>query len=287
MPLFISAADTNARYLSGNFAPVHQVQPLTPCSFAGIIPDDLAGGEYVRNGGNPVNNETLGRDAHWFDGDGMLSGVMFRRATSNRIVPEFVNQYILTDVLLSTLTSPALVTPILPSITTLVNPLSPLLTIIWRILRTVMLVILSHLPGSRAVIRKISVANTAIVYHDGRALATCESGIPMRVALPGLETVGWFDGRSCEGEEVYESAPGFGGSGLLSFMKEWTTAHVKYGHVEFGNLTLTGFSHASTPRLTSYFFITILSFLLTSAILSCLLHFIIQKGNTGTSIIIF
>lgn len=202
------------------------MQPLTPCSFAGVIPDDLAGGEYVRNGGNPVSNEALGRDAHWFDGDGMLSGVMFRRASFNGIIPEFVNQYILTDVLLSTVNSAALKTPILPSIATLVNPLSSLLTIILRILRTLMLVTLSHLPGSKAVIRKISVANTAILYHDGRALATCESGIPMRVTLPGLETVGWFDGRSCEGEEISESAPGFGGKGFLSFMREWTTAHV-------------------------------------------------------------
>ena len=202
------------------------MQPLTPCSFTGVIPDDLAGGEYVRNGGNPVSNEALGRDAHWFDGDGMLSGVLFRRASSDGVIPEFVNQYIWTDVLLSTLNSPALKTPILPSIATLVNPLSSVLTIVLRILRTLMLVTLSHLPGSKAVIRKISVANTAILYHDGRALATCESGIPMRVALPGLETVGWFDGRSCEGEDTYEAAPGFGGKGLLSFMREWTTAHV-------------------------------------------------------------
>lgn len=207
------------------------MQPLTPCSCTGVIPDDLAGGEYVRNGGNPVTNEALGRDAHWFDGDGMLSGVIFRCTSSNGIIPEFVNQFILTDVLLSTVNSPALRTPILPSIATLVNPLSSLLTIILRILRTLMLVTLSHLPGSKAVIRKISVANTAILYHDGRALATCESGIPMRVALPGLETVGWFDGRSCEGEENHESAPGFGGKGLLSFMREWTTAHVWSGWV--------------------------------------------------------
>ncbi len=232
------------------------MQPLTPCSFAGIIPDELAGGEYVRNGGNPVTNEAVDRDAHWFDGDGMLSGVYFRRMSPSRSVPEFVNQYILTDVLLSTVTSPALETPILPSITTLVNPLSPLLTITWRILRTLMLVLLSHLPGSEAVIRRISVANTSILYHDGRALATCESGVPMRVALPCLETVGWYNGRSCEGEEVYESAPGFGGRGFLSFMKEWTTAHV-YHYWILINTTLTIGSLESTRRRRSSSSITI------------------------------
>lgn len=174
-------------------------------------------------------NETQGRDAHWFDGDGMLSGVAFRRTSvEGKIEPEFVNQYILTDVFLSTITSPVLKTPILPSITTLVNPLSSLLTIILSILRTVALVVLSHLPGSQQIIKKISVANTAILYHDGRALATCESGVPMHISLPGLETVGWFNGRQSEGEGGRDANPGFGGNGFLSFMKEWTTAHVEH-----------------------------------------------------------
>lgn len=218
-----------SRYLSGNFAPIQCVQPLTPCRFEGRIPEELAGGEYVRNGGNPITNEMLSRDAHWFDGDGMLSGVAFQRTSTAAIIqPEFVNQYILTDVFLSTVSSPYLKTPILPSIATLVNPLSPFLKIVFRILRTLTLVFLSHLPGSKQAIKKISVANTAILYHDGRALATCESGVPMHVSLPSLETVGWFDGKSNEGVGQALSTSGFGGSGLLAFMKEWTTAHVPY-----------------------------------------------------------
>ncbi|KAK5010514.1 hypothetical protein LTR39_004702, partial [Cryomyces antarcticus] len=216
-------------YLEGNFAPIHQTLPLTPCSYTGTIPDELIGGQYVRNGGNPVTNEDLGRDAHWFDGDGMLSGVLFRRGEDDEPVPEFVNQYILTDVYLSTLATPSLKSPILPSIATLVNPLSSLLYICLRVFRTLLLVLLSHLPGSKQAIKKISVANTAILYHDGRALATCESGPPMRIALPGLETVGWYDGNHAEGEPA-SSTPeetDFGGEGILSFMKEWTTAHPK------------------------------------------------------------
>ena len=51
----------------------------------------------------------------------------------------------------------------------------------------------------------------------------------MRVALPGLETVEWFDGRKTEGEPITEEVVGdkFGGGarGLVSWMKEWTTAH--------------------------------------------------------------
>ena len=215
-------------YLSGNFVPVRTVLPLTPCSYTGTIPDDLAGGEYVRNGGNPVTNESLGRDAHWFDGDGMLSGVLFRRSEkTGKIQPEFANQYILTDVYIAAKTSIRLKTPILPSIATLVNPASTLVTIILRILRTIALVILSHLPGSQQAIKKISVANTAFYYHDGRALATCESGPPMRIELPGLGTVGWYNGKNAEGERQNNQEAGsvFGGSGIFSWLREWATAH--------------------------------------------------------------
>ena len=198
---------------------------MTPCAFEGNIPQDFSGGQYVRNGGNPVANEVQGRDAHWFDGDGMLTGVSFRIDSSHRIVPEFVNQYVLTDLFIATKASSSLRTPILPSIATLVNPLSSILFICLRVLRTICLVILSQLPGSLQSIKKISVANTALLYHDGRALATCESGPPMRIALPSLETVGWFNGQRSENEDVVDGGPGFGGSGPTSFFKEWTTAH--------------------------------------------------------------
>lgn len=226
-------------YLTGNFAPIQQTLPLTPCTFTGAIPEELADGEYVRNGSNPVSNDDLGRDAHWFDGDGMLAGVSFKRdETSGEIAPEFVNQYILTDLYLSTLSSPRLRVPILPSIATLVNPLASFVFVTFKILRTILLVILSFLPGSKQSIKRISVANTHIVYHDGRALATCESGPPMRIQLPGLETVGWYNGAWSEGEESErtqlerekqqkpEKVLG-GDAGMLGFMREWTTAHPK------------------------------------------------------------
>lgn len=171
-----------------------------------------------------MSNEDLGREAHWFDGDGMLSGVAFTR-TPVGFQPECVNQYVLTDLFLSTASSDYLRTPILPSIATLVNPLSSLYNIVLFVFRTIFLVILSRLPGSTQAIKKISVANTGILFHDGRALATCESGPPMRVALPRLETVGWYNGKKADGELGGEDGAGFGGNGLMGFMKEWTTAH--------------------------------------------------------------
>ncbi|KAF7548064.1 hypothetical protein G7046_g8799 [Stylonectria norvegica] len=213
-------------YLSGNFAPIHTSLPLTPCTYEGHIPVDLAGGQYVRNGGNPLTNKNLGRDAHWFDGDGMLSGVLFRRTgeKGTEIRPEFVNQFLLTDVYCYAKGNPSLRKPVIPSIATLVSPLTSWVTLISSIFRTVILVILSRLPG-RPTIKKISVANTNVIFHDGRALATCESGPPLRFELPGLETVGWFNGRVAENEPISDDRSGFGGEGVLSFMREWTSAH--------------------------------------------------------------
>jgi carotenoid cleavage dioxygenase-like enzyme len=158
----------------------------------------------------------------------MLSGVAFQRAKTGNIQPHFVNQFILTDIFLAAATSQNLRTPVLPSITSLVNPATSLINMIVQILRTVILVLLSYLPGSAYSIKRISVANTGLLYHDGRALATCESGPPIRVQLPGLETVGWFNGKSATGEPLVSSdEPVFGGNGVLGFMKEWTTGHPK------------------------------------------------------------
>ncbi|KAF2207351.1 hypothetical protein CERZMDRAFT_51239 [Cercospora zeae-maydis SCOH1-5] len=219
-------------YLSGNFAPIQQTLPLTPCTYTGSIPEELAEGEYIRNGSNPVSNDDLGRDSHWFDGDGMLSGVSFtKNEHTGDVTPEFVNQFVLTDLYLNALGSDKLRVPILPSIATLVSPFVSFIWVTFRILRTILLVLLSHLPGSKQKIKKISVANTNVIYHDGRALATCESGPPMRIQLPGLETVGWYNGVSAEGEpedegQTTDKTLGHDG-GLISFMREWTTAHPK------------------------------------------------------------
>lgn len=196
-----------------------------------------------------MTNDDLGRDAHWFDGDGMLSGVLFRKTVAEHaddkaqqgtttLQPEFVNQFLVTDVYAYAQRSAGpphtLRRPVLPSIATLVNPCASVLTIVWTVLRTLVLVFLSRLSRARYAIRKISVANTSVVFHDGRALALCESGPPLRFALPGLETIGWFNGRSAENEPLHRAARGgqrggggggFGGDGVLSFMKEWTTAH--------------------------------------------------------------
>ncbi|KAJ5561374.1 carotenoid cleavage dioxygenase 1 [Penicillium sp. DV-2018c] len=218
------------QYLQGNFAPIDSIESPTPCDFLGTIPGDLIGGQYVRNGANPTTNSELGRDAHWFDGDGMLSGVFFKADKEKGLQPEYLNQYVLTDVYLAAEANPKLRVPILPSIATLINPRSSLIWIVSRIFRLIYYILRSYLVSPPGPIKKISVANTSIIHHDGRVLATCESGPPMRVSLPDLRTVGWFNGWRADGEpEPQGLTPGpeseLGGRSLTGFLKEWTTGH--------------------------------------------------------------
>jgi carotenoid cleavage dioxygenase-like enzyme len=223
-------------YLSGNFAPIDVELPLTPCTYHGTLPPELAGGQYVRNGGNPAQfADQLAHDHqrahyHWFDGDGMLAGVYFRRGPHGRIQPEFVSAHVLTDVHLHAHHTPALRRPLVPSVALFVDPLASLLAVLAAIARAIALVLASHLPGALARVRTLSVANTSVLYHDGRALATCESGPPLRFVLPGLQTAGWFDGVRAEGEAPQpgqEDLTPFGaGDAVLGWVKKWTTAHV-------------------------------------------------------------
>lgn len=214
-------------YRAGNFAPVQIELPLTPCIVAGIIPVELAGGEYIRNGGNPALPPSDDARFHWFDGDGMLSGVYFPRTTEGVIVPHFVNSYILTDMLLHSRSTPTLRRPLPPSIAFFADPFPRYISVIWEFIRVAIHALLSHFPGAKQTLYVFSTANTALVYHDGRALATCDSGPPIRVQLPELATVGWFNGAQAEGEsEAERHGSAFGeGDPILGWMKQWTAAH--------------------------------------------------------------
>jgi carotenoid cleavage dioxygenase-like enzyme len=159
------------------------------------------------------------------------------RANDGEIQPQFVNQYLLTDLYCYEKSSPFLRRPVMPSITTLIDPCKSTVEVVFAVLRALFIIVLSHIPG-RPTIKRTSVANTSVVYHDGRALATCESGPPLRFALPGLQTIGWFDGVSAENELRVTTSSGFGGSGLFSNMNEWTTGHPR---VDFDTKELIAF----------------------------------------------
>lgn len=154
---------------------------------------------------------------------GMLSGVLFQRRANDTIAPHFVNRYVVTDVLLATRQGAR--RPILPSIATLSSPTVSLFRMLYEVMRSLVLCLLTWIPltwslglgkGTRR-LSKISVANTNIFYHDGKALAACESGPPMRIMLPKLETGGWWTGD--------EGKSWASGIGPLKLFNEMTTAH--------------------------------------------------------------
>ncbi|UZJ55333.1 hypothetical protein CBS101457_004653 [Exobasidium rhododendri] len=210
-------------YLKGNYSPVKRELGLTACQVThGKVPSEFAGGQYVRNGGNALTDQDDQREAHWFDGDGMLTGVLFQRSNDGKgTTPQFINRYILTDVLLSTAVT--LKRPFLPSITTFASPFDVLAVVflLFGLLRTFLLALLSWLPFQRTPgLARISVANTSVWWHDGQAFAGCESGPPIRVLLPGLETAGWWCGNDAKGKAGWAK-----GMGPIKMLNEFTTAH--------------------------------------------------------------
>lgn len=53
-------------FLRGNFAPVLEEYISAVCEVTGEIPDELLGGQYIRNGGNPIYPPEKGRHYHWY-----------------------------------------------------------------------------------------------------------------------------------------------------------------------------------------------------------------------------
>ena len=244
---------TTHAYLGGNYAPVRSELPLTGCRLVlGPIPKELWGGQYVRNGGNPTGtSQSTNSKAHWFDGNGMLAGVFFPEPSSQPIQPQFINRSILTDVY--RLTTDRLQTPIIPSIATLVDPSTTLWTLFLGVTRAFLFYALTWIPGlyhrsaascfndagdnidekeqDRYKATRLSVANATIWYHDGKILTGCESGPPMRVLLPGLETLDWWTGKNEEHPDGWVR----GGTSwwqrcnpLMRHFMEYTTAHVSF-----------------------------------------------------------
>lgn len=61
----VPSSDTIHPFLRGNFAPVTEEFVNYQCEVAGEIPRELVGGQYIRNGGNPVYPPEQGRHYHW------------------------------------------------------------------------------------------------------------------------------------------------------------------------------------------------------------------------------
>lgn len=71
-----------------NFGPVHVELAQGALPVRGQLPADL-NGEYVRNG--PNNKHAFSGQYHWFDGDGMLHGVLLQNGTAS-----YVNRWVRT-----------------------------------------------------------------------------------------------------------------------------------------------------------------------------------------------
>jgi len=61
----VPSSDTIHPFLRGNFGPVTEEFVDYQCEVTGEIPRELVGGQYIRNGGNPVYPPEQGRLYHW------------------------------------------------------------------------------------------------------------------------------------------------------------------------------------------------------------------------------
>lgn len=172
----------------------------------------------------------------------MLHGVYFPVDADDS--PRYTNRHLATPLL--DLTLLLLRSPI-PSIALLISPLSSLPQILSAILQAFTIAL-------RARMGVLSVANTSVIWWgrglgieaeeereldddpllevegtkagvaaggDGRLLATCESGPPLEVRVPGLETVGW-DRLKDEGGETLDRR-----RGPWEWFKRWGLSRVQ------------------------------------------------------------
>ncbi len=148
-------------YLSGNFAPIHEEIDDKDLKVIGQLPSDLSG-MFVRNGPNPQFSP-IGQ-YHWFDGDGMLHGVLLGNGKA-----QYRNRYVRTQgFLVERNIGHAVWTGLLEP----PQPNNP------------------HGPSKNT-------ANTALIWHADRLLALWEGGAPHKIQLPSLDTDGLYtyDGK--------------------------------------------------------------------------------------------
>lgn len=155
-------AGSMSPYLKDNFAPVLEELTVDNLTVIGNIPKDL-NGLYVRNGPNPQLPPK--GSYHWFDGDGMIHGVHIedgRASYRNRFIATtgFMHEKQQGRAVWNGLTG-------FPSVRQMLFPPQGL--------------------------RAKNVANTSLVWHEGRLLALWEVGEPHIINVPGLETIGQLD----------------------------------------------------------------------------------------------
>ncbi len=151
-------------FLNGNYRPVFEEVDATDLKILGSLPAELQG-MFVRNGPNPQFPPK--GNYHWFDGDGMLHGVLIRDGKAS-----YRNRWVRTSGFEAEANAGKA---------------------IWGGL--------SEPPDMKLVAQGLppfkNAANTSVVWHDGKLLALWEGGDPHVISVPELGTIGPidFDGK--------------------------------------------------------------------------------------------
>ncbi len=143
-------------FLSGNFAPVHDEVFADELRVIGKLPEALHG-MFLRTGPNPQFEP--GDKYHWFDGDGMLHGVLLEGGKAS-----YRNRWVRTVGFGHEREAGRKLWSGFGEMPQFDDP-------------------------PHGLLRK-NVANTALVHHDGSLLALWEAGEPHEISLPDLETIG-------------------------------------------------------------------------------------------------
>jgi carotenoid cleavage dioxygenase-like enzyme len=146
-------------FLQNNFAPVHDEVFADDLEVIGALPEGL-GGMFLRNGPNPQFSPK-GR-YHWFDGDGMIHGVLLRDGRAS-----YRNRFVRTRGFEIERREGKAVWTGLTEMPQLQDP-------------------------PHGMMFK-NAGNTALVWHDRRLLALWEGGDPHQIELPSLETIGPYN----------------------------------------------------------------------------------------------
>jgi carotenoid cleavage dioxygenase len=145
-------------FLRDNFAPVKEEVTSSDLKIIGKLPSDLVG-MYVRNGPNPMFPPR--GHYHWFDGDGMLHGVEINQGQAS-----YRNRYIRTAGLAAEEKAGHAIYG------GLLDP--PNAT--------------DYLRGPTNLFK--NAGNTALAWHHDQLFALWEAGLPHKIKVPSLETIG-------------------------------------------------------------------------------------------------
>jgi carotenoid cleavage dioxygenase len=158
-------------FLQKNYAPIGDELSnvlLEHDATTNPLQEDFPNGMFVRNGPNPQFRPA--GNYHWFDGDGMIHGVSFKDG-----VVKYNNRYIVTE---KYKTEKEAGRSISLGLMDSGNPFVWLHKLFSKYVYGA-----NHYPDKNP-------ANTSLIHHAGKLLATFEGAMPYEIELPTLNTIG-------------------------------------------------------------------------------------------------